>query len=151
MSELITILIAASPIIELRGAIPIAIVTFHFSAQKAFLLSILGNAIPALVLLLFLPVMVNYLAKKIVPLERSLNWVFERTRLKHSKKVETMGLIALFFLTAIPLPMTGVWTASILAFLFKFPFNKALPTILLGMVVAGFLVTALTTGLIYIF
>ncbi|MDP3880676.1 MAG: small multi-drug export protein [bacterium] len=150
MSEFITILIAASPVLELRGSIPIAIGVFGFTAQKAFLLSLLGNAIPAFFLLLFLPLFANYIAKKVVPIEKSLNWVFERTKSKHSKKVEAMGLIALFLLTAAPLPLTGVWTASILAFLFKFPFNKALPTILLGMIVAGFLVTALVTGLIYI-
>lgn len=150
MSELITILIAASPIFELRGSIPIAIGVFHFSAQKAFLLSILGNAIPPIILLALLPVLAGFLSKKSAAVKRILSWIFTRTQMRHSKKVERSGLIALFFLTAIPFPMTGVWTASILAFLFKFPFNKALSTILLGMIVAGFLVTALITGLIYI-
>lgn len=46
-AEIITIFVSASPISELRGAIPLAIGVYHFGVLKAFLLAVLGNIIPA--------------------------------------------------------------------------------------------------------
>ena len=43
---LLTIIISMVPIIELRGAIPVAVLTFHLTYFEAFILSFIGNCIP---------------------------------------------------------------------------------------------------------
>ena len=41
-----TIIISMIPVIELRGAIPIAVFSFHLTYFEAFILSVIGNCIP---------------------------------------------------------------------------------------------------------
>ena len=51
--ELIIIIIAAMPVLELRGALPVAINVFHMPWYWAFCLALIGNMLPVPVLLLF--------------------------------------------------------------------------------------------------
>ena len=48
---LIVIAISAFPIVELRGALPLAINIFHLPWQYALLLAVIGNLIPVPLLL----------------------------------------------------------------------------------------------------
>jgi hypothetical protein len=45
---------------------------------------------------------------------------------------------------AIPAPVTGAWTGSIVAFLLGIEFKRAFPAIMLGVFIAGVIVTSLT-------
>ena len=54
-AELVTVLLSALPISELRGAIQLALGRFHFPVYKAYLLAVMGNMIPVIPILLFLP------------------------------------------------------------------------------------------------
>jgi len=54
------------------------------------------------------------------------------------------GYPALVLFVAIPLPLTGAWTGSLIAFLFKIPFKIAFPLISLGVIIAGVIVLALS-------
>jgi len=142
--ELLTILVAASPFLELRGAIPLAIGLFHFSVGKAFFLSYLGNIIPVIPLLWFWERISLFLMKKYVFWRRLLSWIFERTRKKTEKKFEKYAAGALVLLVAIPLPLTGAWTGSIAAFLFHLNWKQSFILISLGVLIAGIIVTILT-------
>jgi hypothetical protein len=58
------------------------------------------------------------------------------------------GYLALIPFVAIPLPLTGGWTGSIIAFLYQVPFKIAFPLIALGVMVAGIIVLFATkTGI----
>ena len=46
MGYILTFLISLVPIIELRGAIPIAVFTFHLTYVEAFIISFIGNIVP---------------------------------------------------------------------------------------------------------
>jgi uncharacterized membrane protein len=78
-------------------------------------------------------------------MDRFFEWLFARTR-KRSGALEKYGAIGLVLFVAIPLPVTGAWTGSAAAFLFGIPFRKAFPIILLGVMIAGGLVTAAVLG-----
>lgn len=145
--EIITVLISASPIVELRGAIPVAVLLFKFSAAKAYALSVFGNLLPVLPLYLFLHYAAEYLAGRFFYFRSFIFWVFSRTRKYHGKKFELMGALGLFVLVAIPLPATGVWTATVCAFLFGIPMKKAFFAIVLGILAAGAAVLALTLSI----
>jgi uncharacterized membrane protein len=135
-------IISASPIIELRGALPIAIDVYHIPTAWAFLTAYLGNLFPVPFILMFLDPIVKFLSK-IKTFERLINWLFERTR-RRGKLVERYKRLGLILFVAIPLPVTGAWTGSLLAFLLGFKFKHAFLCIAVGVFIAGVIVTTLT-------
>ena len=50
MQELFLLLVAASPVVELRGAIPLGLLVYGLPLWQVFLLAIVGNMIPVLLL-----------------------------------------------------------------------------------------------------
>ena len=143
---LTTILLASSPISELRGAIPVAIGVYGFSPEEAYILSVLGNLLPVAPLLLFLePVSRRLMEYK--PGRRFFTWLFTRTRRRYIQDHESFGLLALALFVAVPLPMTGAWTGCVVAFLLGFRFLQAFLAIAAGVLIAGAVVTATVVGI----
>ncbi|MFC1925546.1 COG2426 family protein [Chloroflexota bacterium] len=135
-------LIAAAPIVELRLAIPVAMVTYDMAWYSAFPICVAGNLLPVPFLLRFLGPVSEFLSK-IKLFERLINWVFKRTR-RRSNLVEKYGWLGLIMVVAVPLPGTGAWTGSILAFLLGMRFKPAFLSILCGVLIAGVIVTILS-------
>ncbi|MFC2062463.1 COG2426 family protein [Chloroflexota bacterium] len=140
--ELIVIIIAALPILELRGAIPVAITLFHFPWYYAFLLAIIGNMLPVPLILLFLEGVSQWLSK-IGLFRRMLEWLFERTR-RRGKVIEKYQRIGLALFVAMPLPVTGAWTGSLAAVLFGLRLKHSLLSIFVGVLIAGVIITCLS-------
>ncbi len=140
--ELVVLIIAAIPVVELRLAIPLAINTFDFPWHYALPLAIIGNLLPVPFILLFLNGITRWLSK-IALLDRFLNWLFERTR-RRGKIIERYKRIGLVLFVAIPLPVTGAWTGSLAAVLFGLKFSHAFLSILIGVCIAGVIVTCLS-------
>lgn len=139
---ILTFLIAMLPVVELRGSMPVAINVFHIPWPVAFLISVSGNILPVPLILLFLGQLIKF-SHKLGPLEKTLNWILERTRLK-SKIVERYAAPGLAIFVAIPLPATGAWTGAIIAFLLGMRWWVALLAISAGVIMAGAIVLALT-------
>ena len=140
--ELIIMIVAALPISELRGSIPLALLTMEEPLVKVILLSIVGNLIPVVPLLLFLrPVSEKLRHFKLW--RKFFDHLFERTRRKavFVERYEALGLI---LFVAIPLPVTGAWTGAIAASLFKVRFRYAFAAISMGVLIAAIVVSALT-------
>ncbi len=146
-AELQTFLIALSPIVELRGSIPFALQVLGMSPLKAFLISILGNILPAIFLIKLLGIISDFLSHHFYFFNRFFAWLFAKTRKDHSRKFQRFKEFALIILVAIPLPFTGVWTGSLCAFLFGIPLKRALPLITIGCLLAGLIVTLVSLGL----
>jgi uncharacterized membrane protein len=146
MEALKIILIAMSPIAELRAAIPLGIIEFGQPWYLAFILSLLGNMIPVFFLLWALPRLSMLLISSHNPVGRLLNWRAERLRTTQGKRFKKHGLWALALFVAMPLPLTGAWTGCLLAWAFDVPPRKALLFIGIGVLIAGVIVTALTMG-----
>lgn len=143
--ELVTVLIAAIPVIELRGAIPMAIVEFGIDPLTAFILSVAGNMLPVIPLLLYLEPVSNFLRRWRI-WDRFFTWLFNRTHHRHSAQFEKYGSVGLAVFVGIPLPVTGAWTGCAAAFVFGFKSRNALLAIFAGVVFAGMIVTALTVA-----
>jgi len=148
--ELQTFIIAATPIIELRGAIPIALFNYELSTSSAFIFSVLGNIFPVIFILLFFEKVSNFLSQKSKLFKRFFDWLFARTRKKHQGNYERFRDLFLVIFVSIPLPITGAWTGSLCAFLFGIPFKRAFPLISLGVIIAGVIVTLISLGIILI-
>ena len=137
------ILLSMLPILELRGAIPLAIGTYKFNPYIGVPLIILANFLPVPIIL-----------KLLNPGERFLRqwkfWdnlmtkVFEHTRKKTKKSIEKWETLALIVFVAIPLPVTGAWTGSLAAYLFGLDIKKSMFYIFLGLCIAAAIVTAAT-------
>ena len=140
--ELVVLIIAALPILELRGALPVAINLFNFPWYYALLLAIVGNLLPVPFILLFLDT-ASRLLSKVAFFERILKWLFERTR-RRGKVIERYERIGLMLFVAIPLPITGAWTGSLAAVLFGLKFKHAFLSIFIGILIAGIIVTCLS-------
>ena len=50
-------------------------------------------------------------------------------------------MIGLFLFVAIPLPGTGAWTGALIAALINMRMRRAIPSIFLGVIAAGIIVT----------
>ena len=139
--ELLIIAISALPVVELRGALPVAINLLHMPWYRAFFLAIIGNLLPVPIILLFLDSLAGVISR--VPIGRRLvNWVFEHTR-RRGEAIEKYEKIGLMLFVAIPLPITGAWTGSIVAFLLGLKFRYSFLSIMAGVIIAGAIVTSL--------
>jgi len=140
--ELAVLIISALPVIELRGAIPVAINTFDMPWQSAFALAFIGNMVPVPIILIFLKKVDAWLGR-IPRFRRWLDWLYARTR-KRSAIVDKYKRIGLVLFVATPLPVTGAWTGSIAAVLMGLKFWHALFAISAGVIIAGVIITVLS-------
>lgn len=125
------------PLAELRGAIPLAILGYHMSPFKAYILGVIGNLIPIIPLIIFFSYL-NRFSLRYLP----KFWVTFLANIKQRGKViERYESLGLLIFVAIPLPLTGAWSGAILAFLFGLSLPKALLAITGGVLSAGGIVT----------
>lgn len=138
--ELIIVIISCFPVIELRGALPIAMSVYQMPFLQAYLLSVLGNMLPVIpLLLLFQPL--SQLMMRFKWFAFFYDWLYHRT-LKRTKNVERLGAFGLILFTAVPLPITGAWTACFAAIIFQIRFMYALIAIFIGVLIAGLIMGA---------
>lgn len=140
-AEVIVFIISALPVIELRGALPIAIKLFHFPWYKALYLTIIGNMLPIPFLLLFLESLLKFVNRTDAGKKLS-DWFLRKTR-QRAGIAERYKRIGLILFVAIPIPWTGAWTGSLAAFLFGIKFSRALVSITYGVVICGVIVVSL--------
>jgi uncharacterized membrane protein len=140
--ELIVVLIAALPIVELRGAVPVGILVFGMPWWQAVLWSLLGNIAPIVFVLLLLERIVVWLSH-ISLFRRFFDWLFARARSRSAaiQKYEFWGLVTF---VGTPLPGTGAWTGSVAAEVLGLPYWKSLSAIIVGVLMAAIVVTFLS-------
>ncbi len=134
--------ISTLPIVELRGAVPVGIAAFKMPWWKVYLIAVAGNMIPIPFILLLLGPVSEFLMRFKIG-KVFFDWLFARTR-KKSASIEKYEALGLTIFVAIPLPVTGGWTGAMAAFLMGIPFWKAMLYILLGVMIAGVIMTALS-------
>lgn len=148
--ELTTFIISMLPILELRGALPVALTYFHLPFWPAYTFSVLGNILPAIFLVFFLEKIADYLSRHNYWFNRFFAWLFERTRQKHNHHFELWGPLALTIFVAIPLPFTGAWSGAVAAFVFGMSAKHSIPSIIIGVLIAGLIVGSISLGILRI-
>jgi uncharacterized membrane protein len=144
----LTALASVLPVTELRASIPWAVAVFSANPWLLMVAAIVGNIVPAFILLWGLDYVDHRLLMKESFIRRIYERIIARTRRKTETKVLRYGYVALLIFVAIPLPGTGAWTGSIAAWVFGLEKKKSLLMICLGVVLAGIVVTLITTGVI---
>lgn len=142
--ELTVMLVAAMPIIELRGAIPIG-VSLGLSPFHSAVISYVGSVLPVPIILFGIRPIFEILRKNSF-FRKIIDKIIYNSNVKHSKKIQKYGTIGLVLLVAIPLPGTGVWSGSLVAALMNIRFKLAFPAILLGNLIAAMAIMSLSHG-----
>ncbi len=142
-------LISMTPIAELRVGLPIAI-TSGLPFPLAYLATVLGNMLPVPFIIIFIKKIFRWLRKYWPWMDRAVTALEKRAEIK-GDKVRRYGKWALLLFVAIPAPGTGAWTGALVAALMNMKLRDAVPVILIGVCIAGLLVTAVTYGLIHLF
>ncbi len=141
---LLTFFISMLPVIELRGGLP-AGVAMGLPIPAAFLAALLGNMLPVPFVIAFIRPLFRWVRTHIPALGNFVTKLEKRAYAKSRdvRKYETWGLL---LFVAIPLPGTGAWTGALIASVLNMRIKRAVPVILLGVVIAGLIMTALTCG-----
>lgn len=139
-----TIILATLPITELRLAIPVAINIWLVHPLNAFGLALIGNFLPFFPLFFGLEKIRSLSQKHTPKITKYINAIVSRAESRVEKKYARYGALALFLFTAIPLPFTGLYTATIAAVALKVPLKYTLVGVVSGIIVAGIIVTILS-------
>lgn len=146
---LILLITSATPVIEVRGAVPLGIAFLKMPPIEVIILCVIGSLIPVFPILWALNTLTEHF-RKVSLLDRLIGWVFERTK-KKSKIIDDLKLVGLTLFIGIPFPGTGVWTGCVAAYLLDL---KPIPTFiaaLIGTIIASFLMAAASLGIIRLF
>lgn len=131
------LLVSMTPLLGIRGALPMALFVYQMTPLTAYVLSVIGEFIPVFFILAFLGGVSRWLSERFLFFKNFFEKLFEKTRRDYDKRLEKHGLLALMIYTAIPLPFSGAWTASLVVFLFGLPYLKSLLSIFLGVLLCG--------------
>lgn len=141
--HLATFFLSMLPITELRATVPIALQLYGLDVYTTWIVAVLGNAVPAIVLLLVMPRIHDWaINNKIIG--GILRKKLESAEKHFAGKYTSYGAAALILFVGIPLPFTGAWTGSLAAFVFNIPFRKSFPLIFAGICLAATLMTIIT-------
>ncbi len=143
-----TFFISMLPIVELRAGLPYGI-ALGLDYWTALGCAVLGNLLPVPFIILFIRQIFAWLRKKNAKLDRWITKQEHKASLK-SEVVDKYGPIGLCLLVAIPLPGTGAWTGALVAALMDMRLRRALPSIILGVLIAAGIMTGVTYGVIHI-
>ncbi len=134
------LLATVSPISELRGGIPLGILQYGLDPLLIFFIAIIANALIFFPVFFALRLFYDKLLYRIPLFDKYL----DNLRKRGEPKVEKYGFWGLILFVAMPLPITGAYTGTILAWLLGMDWKKAFPAIGMGVVVAGAIVLLIT-------
>lgn len=143
--ELCVFFCSMLPIIELRGAIPLAF-GLGLPWWQAYLIAVLGNLLPVPFILLLINIAIKWMANsKVKFFNKFANFLLAKVE-KNRERIEKYSFWGLCLFIAIPLPVTGAWTGSLVAAVVGMKPWKAFVSALLGVLLAGAIVTLIVYG-----
>jgi uncharacterized membrane protein len=134
------LLATVSPISELRGGIPLGILQYGLDPLFIFFIAVIANALIFFPVFFALRLFYDKLLYRIPLFDKYL----DNLRKRGKPKVDKYGFWGLFLFVAVPLPITGAYTGTILAWLLGMDWRKAFPAVGLGVIVAGAIVLLIT-------
>lgn len=144
------LLCAMLPIIELRGAIPLG-AALGLPWWQNYFFAVLGNMIPVPFILLFIKRIIAWMnASQIKFLHKIGTWLTNKAE-KNRERVEKYSFWGVCLFVAIPLPVTGAWTGSLVAAVIDMKFFKALLSCFIGVLIAGVIMTLASYGVVAAF
>ena len=144
------VLCSMIPIIELRGAIPLG-AGLGLPWWQSYFFAVVGNMLPIPFILLFIPKIIAWMTRCRIKLFNKVGGWLTRKAEKNRGRIEKYSFWGVCLFVAIPLPITGAWTGSLVASMFGMRFWKALLSCFIGVLIAGAVVTAISYGALAVF
>ncbi len=151
MAKYLTIfLVSMVPVIELRGAMVMALAPgMDIPFPLALLICVLGNMLPVPFIYFFARKLLTWGAK-LRYIGKVCNFFLvkgERAGQKLVAKTGRGGLfIALLLFVGIPIPGTGAWTGTLAASFLDMGFKSTVLSVSLGVILAGVIMALASTG-----
>ncbi|MBE5781593.1 MAG: small multidrug export protein [Clostridiales bacterium] len=138
-------IVSMLPIVELRGAVPLG-AALGIPWETTLTLALLGNLLPVPLLILFGRKILKWLqsTKRFGPFFRK----YEEKLVHKAQSALKTSVMGLCLFVAIPLPGTGAWSGALIAALLDIRMKYALPAIVLGVLIAGVLMTLGSYGFV---
>lgn len=141
---LMTFLISMVPIIELRGALPVA-TGAGLDWRIAIPVAVIGNMVPVPFIIIFIKKIFAWM-RKVSPKLDKVVVKLENKAFSKRDVIDKYGPWGLFIFVAIPLPGTGAWTGALIAAMLDIPLKKAFPAVACGVIGAGIIVAFVSYG-----
>ena len=144
-----TMLVSMIPVVELRGGIPFGVAA-GLPVWAAFLAAMIGNLIPVPFIIVYIRRIFQWMRRRLPRLDGLVDRLEQKAHLK-GKRVTKDHYLGLALFVAIPLPGTGAWTGSLAAAFLDMPLRKALPSVILGVLAAGLVISIVSYGIVSLF
>ncbi len=142
---LIVFLVSMVPIVELRGAIPIA-AGMGLPMVTSYIICVIGNMLPVPVIFLFARKVLIWGADKKY-IGKFFSWCIDKGERGGEKLKSKAGrglYVALMLFVGIPLPGTGAWTGTLAASFLDMDFKKSVIACMGGVLLAGIIMGVLS-------
>ena len=153
LDYLLVFLISMVPLIELRGAIPIA-VGMGLPAIPAIIVCVIGNVLPVPIIYFFARKFLLWGTRQRY-IGRLCNFFVVKGERVGQKLVEKTGrgglAVALMLFVGIPLPGTGAWTSALGASFLNMGMKTTAISVSLGVIIAGVIMTIVSLLGLHIF
>lgn len=148
---LLVFLVSMVPLIELRGAVPLAIgMEIGLPEWAVLIIAAVGNILPVPLIYLFAQKVLKWGEKsRWKPFRNFCVFCLEKGKKagdKLLKKAKSGVYFALFLFIAIPIPGTGAWTGTLAASILDLDFKKTMLAIISGVLVAGVIMLLVSLG-----
>lgn len=142
---LIVFLVSMVPIVELRGAIPIA-AGMGLPMVTSYIICVIGNMLPVPIIFLFARKVLIWGADKKY-IGKFFLWCIDKGERGGEKLKSKAGrglYVALMLFVGIPLPGTGAWTGTLAASFLDMDFKKSVIACMGGVLLAGIIMGVLS-------
>lgn len=150
---LIVILISMLPLIELRGAVPVAI-DMGIEPLRALLICVVANMVPVPIIYFFARKFLLWGAKQ-KHIGKICTFFVEKGERAGQKLVKKTGrgglFMALLLFVGIPVPGTGAWTGTLAASFLNMGFKSTVVSVSLGVLLAGIIMGTASLAVFGIF
>ena len=148
---LICFIISMVPLVELRGAIPVAYIfkaaNPDFNLLLGYIIIAIGNMIPVPIIFFFARKVLEWGADKPV-IGKFFTFCLEKGH-KGGEKLQSKAgrglFVALMLFVGIPLPGTGAWTGTLAASILDMKFKDSIIAVICGVALAGLIVGGICT------
>jgi uncharacterized membrane protein len=148
--ELGVVICSTLPVIELRGGVPMG-AALGLPWWQSYIFAVLGNMIPVPIILLFVRSFILWMSNSRFRICRKIANKLERKAEKNRPKIEKYAFWGITLFIAIPLPMTGAWTGSLVCATIGEKFWRAMLAAFIGVLISGAIMTIISYGGVALF
>lgn len=145
MEYLKIMILSMVPVTELRGAIPIGI-AIDLNPIGIYIASVLGSTLVSIPLILTFRHIISFFRD--ISIFKRLVKAIDKKIDSGMKRLKNVSILGIILFVGVPLPTTGTWTASAIASILKMRIKNAFLGVLIGNMMSGIIVLALSLHII---